>query len=35
MLNEFTSFFDNLEVIHKIQHIWSKFELNIYEVNKL
>lgn len=32
MLTEFTSFFDNLEVVHKIKHIWTKFQVNIYEV---
>ncbi|CAD8188252.1 unnamed protein product [Paramecium octaurelia] len=31
MLTEFTSFFDNLEVLYKIKHIWSKFQQQIYE----
>ncbi|CAD8199745.1 unnamed protein product [Paramecium pentaurelia] len=35
MLNEFTSFFDNLEVIHKIKNIWSKFQLTTYEKDSI
>ncbi|CAD8102787.1 unnamed protein product [Paramecium primaurelia] len=31
MLTEFKSFFDNLEVLHKIKHIWSKFQPAVYE----
>lgn len=32
MLTEFTSFFDNLDVIHKIKHIWTKIQVSVYEV---
>ncbi|CAD8079629.1 unnamed protein product [Paramecium primaurelia] len=31
MLTDFSSFFDNFEVVHKIKHIWSKFQLSQYE----
>ncbi|CAK62056.1 unnamed protein product (macronuclear) [Paramecium tetraurelia] len=31
MLTEFTSFFDNFDVLYKIKHIWSKFQQPVYE----
>ncbi|CAD8120685.1 unnamed protein product [Paramecium sonneborni] len=35
MLTEFTSFFDNLEVVHKLKHIWSKFQQTTYENDQI